>query len=374
MKFLHTADLHLGKTVNEFSLLEDQKFILQQIAGLARREQADALVIAGDVYDRSVPPAEAVSLLDSFLTKMAGCGIPVLLVSGNHDSPQRLSFAEALLEKQGVYIAGELPRAAEGAALRQAVLRDEYGEVVFVLLPFVRPAVVGAVTGEEAVRRLLEGNLPEKGGRSVLVTHYFVTDAGREPERSDSENTIQIGGIDNVDASCFAAFSYTALGHIHKPQRIGKGEVWYAGAPLAYSFSEAGQEKSVNLVTLGAEGVTQVERLALKPLHPMRKIRGTLEELLRGGSEDYLQAVLTDERELLDPMARLRSVYPNLMQIVPESREGTAAGAEQETGGLGGRTPQAYFEDFVRFVTGREPEEEQREAAAGLWRELEEQG
>lgn len=319
MKFVHTGDLHIGKMVNGFSMIEDQRHILRQIYEISREEKADALLLAGDIYDRAIPPAEAVVLLNDFLTDMVKADIPVLMISGNHDSPERIGFAGAILEEQGIHIAGIYE---EG--LKHVKLMDAYGEVTFVLLPFVRPAVAGAKNSGEAVEKILsKGVKKEKGAeRKVLVTHYFVTDNGKEPELSDGETTIHVGGLDNVEASLLKEFDYVALGHIHKPQKIGEREIYYAGAPLAYSFSEAGQEKAVNLVELGEKGELSVIRRPLKPLREMRRIRGKLEELMRpeivGAAEadDYIRAELTDEEEMIDPIGTLRSVYPNIMQIV----------------------------------------------------------
>ena len=329
MKFLHTSDLHLGKTVHDFSMLEDQRFLLNQIAGIARAEQADAVAVAGDVYDRSIPPAQAVMLLNGFLEEMVAAHIPVLLISGNHDSPERLSFAHKALQKSGIYIAGGLDE-----PVRQVTLTDDLGPVHFFLMPFFKPAVEGEKTSEEAVRQVLSraGLLEPRKERCVLVTHFFVTAGGQTPELSEAETSVDVGGIDNVDASLFAAFDYTALGHIHKAQRIGGENICYSGAPAAYSFSEAGADKSVRLVTLGEKGEIKTEERILHPLHRMRMVEGAFRELMQQGvgeleREDYVQIRLTDREELIDPIGQLRSVYPNVMQLVFTGREG------RETGG-----------------------------------------
>ena len=332
MKFLHTADLHIGKKLFELSLIEDQKYILEQIAGIAEKEQVDAVLIAGDVYDRAVPSTEAVSLLDSFLTGLQEKGIPVIMISGNHDSPERVAFADAILEKQGLYIAGNYQE-----PLKTVVLEDEYGPVHFVCMPFVKPAVTGSSTGAEAVEHMLS-KLPmtlSMRQRYVLLTHYFVVgEQGEVPELSDSEMDVNVGGLDSVPVSLFQNFCYVALGHIHKPQQIGKlqhankSHVHYSGSPLKYSFSEARGEKSVNIVELNETGVEKVTRYPLKPLREMRCIKGRLEELMRRDViaenadclEDYIQVTLTDEEELIDPMGTLRSVYPNVLQLLLEKR------------------------------------------------------
>lgn len=320
MRLLHTGDLHIGKIVNDFSMLEDQIASMNQIVSIVEDEKVDAVILAGDIYDRAIPPAEAVRAFDQFLTSLAKLSVSVLMISGNHDSPERISFGKELVQNQGVYIAGNYEQ-----DLTKVTLQDPYGEVTFVLLPFVKPAVAGAKTSDEAVKRLLEPVREQlKGQRSVLVTHFFVTNAGKEPELSDSEQTIHVGGLDNVDATAFADFDYVALGHIHKKQQIGNENIYYAGAPVKFSFGEVHQTKGVLLVELGKKGEIQVEERLLKPLHDMRKIKGTLLQLTEVANlqdvnrEDYIQAILTDQGELIDPITTLRSVYPNIMQIVLE--------------------------------------------------------
>ena len=295
MKLLHTADLHIGKKIFELSLIEDQKYILNQIYDIACREQVDAVLIAGDVYDRAVPSTEAVELLDDFLTRFQMAEIPVIMISGNHDSPERVSFANAILEKQGLYIAGSYQE-----PLKTVVLEDAYGPVHFVCMPFVKPAVVGGTSSAEAVEMMLS-KLPmtlSMNQRYVLLTHYFVTgENGESPELSDSETDVNVGGLDSVPASYFSNFCYVALGHIHKPQHIGKSEVYYSGSPLKYSFSEARGDKSVNIVELGERGQVNVRREKLTPLREMRCIKGKLAELMSpevvaqvgDGLEDYIR-------------------------------------------------------------------------------------
>lgn len=327
MKFLHTGDLHIGKKIFELSMLEDQKFILNQIFNIAVREQADALLIAGDVYDRAVPSTEAVELLDDFLTRFIEAGIPVVMISGNHDSPERVAFADRILEKRGLYIAGTYTE-----PLKTVNFEDEHGPVTIVCMPFVKPAVAGAGTGAEAVEKLL-GAVPiplDANRRTVLLTHFFVTgEKGEVPELSDSETDVNVGGLDSIPSGLFRNFEYVALGHIHRPQKIGDGNVYYAGAPLKYSFGEALNEKAVNLVELGEPGTVTVRMIPLKPLHEMRCVKGKLQELmdrqvqdlLGDEREDYIQATLTDTEELIDPIGTLRSVYPNVLQILLQKNQ-----------------------------------------------------
>ncbi len=338
MRFLHTSDLHIGKKLFELSMLEEQKHALEQIYDIALSEKVDAVIIAGDVYDRAVPSVDAVSVLDDFLTSLAEAGIPVIMISGNHDCGERVAFADRILERQGLYIAGDYD-----GRLKDVVLTDEWGKVHFICMPFVKPAVAEAQTSAQAVEKMLSG-VPmlvssveglAVSDRYVLVTHYFVTgEQGEEPQLSDSETAVNVGGLDNVPASLFQNFSYVALGHIHKPQRIGKGNVYYCGSPVKYSFSEALQEKGVNLVDIDGQGAVKVRRKLLALVHDMRCIRGKLADLMAAAqtiepeqeeyiksafsAEDYLQVTLTDTEELLDPLVTLRSVYPNVLQIIME--------------------------------------------------------
>lgn len=385
MKFLHVSDLHIGKVVNDFSMLEEQRFILDQISGMAVANKVEAVVIAGDIYDRAIPPGEAVTLFDAFLTGLVRAKIQVVMISGNHDSPERISFGGRLFDAQGVHIAG----VAEEALTRVKIEGDE-SITEFVLLPFIKSAKAGAANSAEAVEKLLDRYWEEeKAARvetgayknRVLVTHYFVTDAGREPELSDSETTIHVGGLDNVDASLFAGFDYVALGHIHKPQQIGDHPVWYAGSLLKYSFGEVMQSKCALLVTMGERGLAKVRKLPIHPLHDFRKIKGSLKELLEAGQcageerFDYLQAILTDRGELIDPMGTLRSVYPNMMQIIREEKELAGAGEELTKAGAGTLTQRkdalALFEDFYRQVREEPLSEEGKSIVAELVKELE---
>ena len=408
MKFLHTGDLHIGKKLFEASVLEDQAHILNQIHEIALAEQVQAVVLAGDLYDRSVPPAEAVTLLDDFLTRLVQAGIPVIAVSGNHDSPERISFGEKILEKQGLYLAGVY----EGS-LRRVEISDGETKVCFVCLPFVRPAQVEETTSAGAVARILykeglladdisgqeqdkdtaqkqekaaaqentaEGPMTGSEGmdvcevpmRQVLVTHYFVTgENGQAPQLADSETSVDVGGIDNIPADVFKAFDYVALGHIHRCQQVGEGPIWYAGAPMKYSFSETRDTKSVNIVELRGQDPVTVTRRYLTPIREMRCIKGQLRDLIRPetvgaegvSSEDYIQATLTDREELIDPIGVLRSVYPNVMQILSQRYE--EAGRDNYVSRLQGRRrePQELFGDFYEMLTGEKLYESQRELA-----------
>lgn len=318
MKFMHLSDLHIGKRVNEFSMLEDQKYILAQILSLVEEEQADGVFLAGDLYDKPVPPAEAVQVLDSFLTRLARLNVPVFAVSGNHDSAERVAFGSRLLSSRGVYLSPVYDGAVEKISMT-----DAYGEVVIHLLPFIKPAVVRHVFEEEEINSYqdavyaavshMEIN-PE--ARNVLVAHQFVTGAAR----CESEE-ILVGGLDNVDSSVFEPFDYVALGHIHSPQHVGRETIRYCGTPLKYSFSEAEQEKSVTVVELKEKGQVEIRKLPLKPLRDMRRVRGSYLEVTArsfyqdSNTEDYIQVTLTDEEDVPDGLQKLRVIYPNLMRL-----------------------------------------------------------
>ncbi len=325
MKFLHISDLHIGKRVNEFSMTEDQKYILNQILRIAEREQAAAVLIAGDIYDKPMPSAEAVQMFDWFLTGLADLGKTVIAVSGNHDSPERIAFGGELMRGRGVYVSPVY----RGEAL-EVELRDEYGDISVHLLPFLKPATVRhALEGrqeeedaglpesyQEALETAIKRMEIDARKRNILVAHQFVTGAGR----CDSEE-VSVGGLDNVDASVFDAFDYVALGHIHSPQSVGRETVRYCGTPLKYSFSEAEQEKSVTVLEMGEKGDIALSTVPLVPLRDMRKIRGSYEEVMSRSfyqdtdTEDYVQITLTDEEDIPDGLQKLRTVYPNLMRV-----------------------------------------------------------
>ncbi len=325
MKLLHISDLHIGKRVNAFSMIEDQKYILRQILAIADSQQADGVMIAGDIYDKPVPSAEAVQLFDWFLTELADRGKQVYAVSGNHDSAERIAFGAQLMSGRGVYVSPVYQ--GETAML---TVHDAYGELCIYLLPFIKPAVVrhamedapgmeGKALPEsyqDAVKLAVERMEVDRSRRNILIAHQFVTGAGR----CDSED-VSVGGVDNVDADLFDAFDYVALGHIHSPQHMKRETVRYCGTPLKYSFSEAEQEKSVTVVELGEKGRIEITAVPLVPLHDLRRIRGTYLEVTARDfyrdmdTEDYVQITLTDEEDIPDGMEKLRIIYPNLMRL-----------------------------------------------------------
>ncbi len=370
MKFLHLSDLHLGKRLNEFSMLEDQEYILKKILAVADEERPDAVLIAGDIYDKSVPPAEAVLLFDSFLYSLVRRRLQVFVISGNHDSPERLSFASRLIDASGVHLSP-----VYGGAVAPMTLADAYGEVDVYMLPFVKPAHVRRFFPDEEIAtftdalRLAVGKMePDPRRRNVLVTHQFVTGAAR----SDSED-VSVGGADNVDASVFDGFDYVALGHIHGPQNIGGDpRVRYCGTPLKYSFSEAGHVKSVTVVTLAEKGSLEVRAVPLVPRHDMRELRGSYMELTARANyegtavDDYLRIVLTDEQDIPDVIGKLRVIYPNLMKLDYDNARTRAAGAPGAAEDVEKKTPLELFGEFYEKQNGQPLSAEQRSYAAEL--------
>lgn len=321
MRFLHTADLHIGKRVNEFSMLEDQEYILRQILKTADKEQVEAVLIAGDVYDKQVPSAEAVRLFDWFLTQLNSRKLPVIVIGGNHDSVERLSFGAQIMEESGVY----LTQSYDGKVV-PVRLEDEYGPVNLWMLPFLKPAMVkrffpeqDIVTYQDALETVIGHMELNREERNLLIAHQFVT--GAVTGGSEDSVEVFVGGVENVDASVFADFDYVALGHIHRAQSAGGEQIRYSGTPLKYSFSEIRHEKSVTIAELKEKGSLTVHQEPLKPLHDMREIRGSYEELVLRENyqgtdlEDYLHVILTDENDIPDVIGRLRSIYPNIMKL-----------------------------------------------------------
>lgn len=376
MKLLHLADLHIGKRVNEFSMLEDQRAILKRILELAEQEKPDAVLIAGDVYDKTIPPGEAVSVLDDFLTGLAFLKLPVFMICGNHDSAERLSFGSRILRRQGITIA-----AAYDGALESVLLHDEYGPVELYLLPFIKPALAAPFfpeqeleSTEDAVRSILESVPDQPDCRRVLVAHQFVTNRGELPQQSDSE-TAYVGGSDAVDASVFHAFDYVALGHLHGPQKMLRDTIRYAGSPLKYSFSESRQKKSVTIVELLEKGNTLVRQIPLVPLRDMREIRGPIDQLTdpqvvnSANPEDYIHATLTDIEELMDPIGRLRRFYPNIMRLDFENRLSREIKLKNAASGedLSQKTTMELFEDFFQMQNQKEMTQEQTQVMESLF-------
>lgn len=327
MKFFHLSDLHIGRQLHHYSLLEDQRHILREVVGYARSHQPDAIVIAGDVYDKSVPSAEAVSLLDDFLTELSEMTprVAVLLIAGNHDSAKRLEYAGRIMERQNLFFAGEVPTEKD-QYLKKVTLSDEYGQVDFYLLPFLKPGYVRGVFEEkipesysEAVECMLMRERVDTKKRNVLISHQFYTGKGQSPQTCDSEN-FSVGGIDNVDIGPLRQFEYAALGHIHGAQQVAQPSVRYCGTLLKYSVSEAGHNKSLHIVELGEKGnEARISRLPLHPLRDVRVLRGELQQLIEEAKQenrdDYVSITLTDELDPYRPKDQLEKVYSHILEI-----------------------------------------------------------
>lgn len=377
MKFFHLSDLHIGKQLHFYSLKEDQEFILREILEYAEKLRPQAIVIAGDVYDKSVPSGSAVAVFDEFIRGLSSLEADILVVCGNHDSPERLEFASALLERQRLYIAG-MPPMDEQDHIKKVTVRDEYGDVVFWLLPFLKPGYVRGVFEEEpesytqAVQMLLEREEKDGAARNVLVTHQFYTAAGADTIRSDSE-TVYVGGAGNVDVSALEGFDYAAMGHIHKAQAVGRPSFRYCGTPLKYSVGESGDEKNLTVVTLGKKGEEPlIEEYPLHPLRDVKQMSGTLEELLEKGCEDYVSLTLTDERMPYQPRERLSAVFPNLLELRVENTR-TRLSLENLSEAEISADPLESFGKFYEEIHGHPMTEEELSVAEKIMEKAQEE-
>lgn len=373
MKFIHLSDLHLGKRVNEYSMLEDQKYILTKVIHIIDEENPDGVLIAGDIYDKTVPGAEAVQLFDDFLYRLSERKLQVFVISGNHDSPERLAFGGRLMDRSGVHLSP-----VYDGTVSCVDLEDAYGKVHVYMLPFLKPSHVRRFYPEENIETYTEAvrtallNMPaEPAERNVLLTHQFVTGA----ERSESEE-LSVGGSDHVDASVFQGFDYVALGHIHGPQNAGTDHIRYCGTPLKYSFSEAGHQKSVTIVELGEKGSLSVRTAPLKPRHDLRKIRGTYMELTARSFyegapvDDYLHVTLTDEEDVPDAAGRLRVIYPNLMKLDYDNERTRAHIQIMDAEAADRKTPLELFMEFYEKQNGQPMKKEQKEFSMELIRKI----
>ena len=322
MKIMHLSDLHLGKSILEQSLIEDQKYILDKIIEIITLKEVDVVLIVGDIYDKGIPNVDAVKLFSNFLAKLYKIGVKVFITSGNHDSKDRLSFGNELFIDNGVYIEGVF-----NGKLKGVELNDSYGKVLIHMLPFVKPADVRGYypdkeinSYQDAIKAILEDSKINISDRNIIMVHQFVTASGVEVERSDSES-LSLGGLDNIDVSLFEEFDYVAMGHIHRPQKLIKDTVRYAGSPLKYSFSEVNHKKSVPIIELKEKGNIDIELVELVPIRDMRVIKGKLDSLLDkevvslGNKDDYISAVITDEDYIMDAIGKLRSVYKNILRL-----------------------------------------------------------
>lgn len=386
MKMFHTGDWHMGKIVNQVYMTQDQVFALEKLIAMLESEKPDVLIIAGDIYDRAVPPVEAVELLDKVLNKiLLELKIPVLMIAGNHDSPDRLSFGSRIFQARGLHIAGRFSK-----DVMKVTLEDLHGPVHFYLLPYASPALVREVlqkdeihdhdTAMEAILdHIRESWSPEE--RNVLVTHGFIR-GFQDPELSESEKslsyTLAVGGADYVNVNRFKDFTYTALGHLHGPQNAGAGNVCYAGSLLKYSFSEVNQKKGITVVNIDADGSVEVEQKPLPTLRDLRCIKGQLKDLLDPSVyqdtkvEDYLHITLTDEGELLEPMGKLRTVYPNVLALeFDNSRDKKGEGKTSAGEGYKQKSKLELFHDFYLDITGKDFTEEKESIVAEAIQEVE---
>lgn len=382
MKIFHTADWHLGKLVQGIYMTEDQRYVLEQFMQAIESERPDAVIIAGDLYDRGVPPTEAVELLDELLERIViGLNTPVLAIAGNHDSPDRISFGTRLMENRGLYLAGQLR--ADG---KPVVLRDDHGEVHFHLVPYTDPAQVRHALEDETIRthddamRAITARLEasmDGDARHVLIGHAFVTPSGGpENNTSDSERPLAIGGAEHVNAAYFARFHYTALGHLHQAHYVLNERIRYAGSPLKYSISEESHAKGYYAVELDAQGNVTVEKRELKPLRDMRRVVATVEELERHAvNEDYVFVTLLSDNPVLFPMEKVRAVYPNAMHV--ERRAASASLAGDAEAGLpaiqSGRReadPVELFAAFYQEVKGMPLDEAKKQLFAKTYEAL----
>lgn len=376
MKFVHLSDLHLGKRVNGYSMIEDQKYILLKILNVIDEQKAEAVVIAGDVYDKPVPPTEAVQLFDDFLFRLVERNLQILVISGNHDSPERIAFGSRFMDKSGVHMSQ-----VYNGKNDLVELKDKYGKVNFYMLPFVKPSNVRRFFEDEeintytdAVRVAVSHMNVNKKARNVIITHQFVTGA----QRSESE-TIAVGGTDNVDSYVFDDFDYVALGHIHGPQNVGKNTVRYCGTPLKYSFSEISHKKSVTVVEMKEKGNVKVSTVELTPKLDMREIKGTYEELTfkknyeNTNTEDYLHIILTDEEDVADAVAKLRCVYPNLMKLDYDNTRTRNSFALTQAEETEKKSDTELLSEFFEKQNGKPLSDEQLEYAANLFEQIKEE-
>lgn len=374
MKLIHLSDLHLGKRVNGFPMLEDQTYILNEIVQIIRSEQPDGILIAGDVYDKSIPSAEAVALFDQFLAALSGLGQRVFIISGNHDGAERLAFGAALMKRSGVYLSPVYDGHIEPISLT-----DDFGTVQLWLLPFLKPANVRRFFPDQTIESYTDAVAAAIGemqlspdARHVLVTHQFVTGA----VCCDSEE-LSVGGTDQVDASVFDPFDYVALGHIHGPQRVCRDTIRYCGSPLKYSFSEVSHKKSVTVIELGAKGEAALRCIPLVPLRDLNEIRGTYEQLTAksfydGTSlrEQYLHITLTDEEDVPDAISRLRAVYPYLMKLDYDNIRTRSDQTVNEADDAEHKSPLELFAAFYEMQNNQSISPEQEEILSAMIRDI----
>lgn len=380
MKFLHLADLHLGKILQEQSLIEDQEYMLNQIIEIIEKENIDAVLISGDVYDRSVSPAEAVNLLDCFLkTLIKEIKIKVFMIAGNHDSKDRLAFGSKIFEDEGLYIESKY-----NGDLRKVELQDEYGKLYIYMLPFVKPIEVKQFFEDDlennynvAINKIISKEKINVEERNIILVHQFVTAGMVEPERTESE-VLSLGGIENVDVSNFNDFDYVAIGHVHRPQKIGRNTARYAGTMLKYSFSEINHNKTIPIIELKDKGDININLVQLNPLRDMREIKGPIEELIKqenyecGNTNDYIKAVITNEEPVYDAIGQIRRIYPNTLKLEIRNSK-TISNVEEQNINLENvkkKTELELFADFYKAQNNADLDEKRTEIIKNIISEV----
>ena len=381
MKILHLSDLHIGKIVLEQSMLDDQKYMLNQIIEKIQEEKIELVLISGDIYDRGVPPSEAVTVLNNFLKALIkDLHLKVCIIAGNHDSKERLNFGSEIFKSDGLYISS-----IYDGNIDKVELEDEYGKLNIYMLPYIKPIEVRQFFEEDvdvssyhnAVKEvILKENINEKE-RNIILSHQFVTAGGIEPEKSESE-TLYLGGTENVDVSCYDKFDYVALGHIHGPQRIGRDTARYAGTILKYSFSEVHQNKSLTVIDFKEKENLKIDLIPLKPLRDMRVIKGPIEELTKEENysktnrEDYIRAIITNEEQVYDAIGQLRKVYPNVLRL---DIENSKAKIDSETklsdlDNIKKKDEVELFNEFYKYQNNQDLNEVQLEIIKNVIKEV----
>ena len=361
MKLMHLSDLHLGKLVLEQSMIDDQKYILNQIIDIVKKEKVDTVLIAGDVYDKSIPTIEAVNLFSDFLTRLYKLKVLVFVISGNHDSKDRLSFGNELFVDNGIYIEGIF-----NGNLRCETINDKYGKLNIYMLPFIKPVEVKRFypdeiidTYEDAIKCILKHSSINKSERNIIIVHQFVTSLGEDVIRSDSES-ISLGGIDNIDVTLFKDFDYVAMGHIHGPQKVGRETVRYSGSPLKYSFSEVNQKKSVCIIEFNSKGDINISKIPLIPIRDMRVIKGPFDKLISKeivnleNKNDYLDVILNDDDYIINAIGKLRKFYPNILKLEYENKISSNGVLDNIDIDKNNMSPIDLFSEFYKMQNGIE--------------------
>ena len=370
MKFIHLSDLHLGKRLNEFSLIDDQRYILNEILKIIKDEKPDAVMIAGDIYDKSIPSTEAVELFDDFVFNLSKLKAQIFIISGNHDSPERLAFGSRLMDKTGVHMSP-----VYDGDIKPYTMKDKYGEINIFMLPFIKPIQVKRFFPDEGKNSYTDGvNVAIKhmkidiSKRNILIAHQFVTGA----KRSESEE-LSVGGLDNVDSSVFADFDYVALGHIHSPQKVSSDKIYYSGTPLKYSFSESSDIKSVAVVEVKDKNDVAIKTIPLTPLHDMIELKGIYEDLMRKSfyentsyQSDYVRITLTDEEDILNALGNLRVVYHNLMELRYDNKRTKSSSNINGAINVENKSPFDLFSELYELQNGSKMTEQQSEFIQNL--------